>query len=319
MAENTSIAWCDHSVNFWVGCEKVNEGCRNCYMFAGMKRWGGNPAQLRQTGADYWQRIFVLDRKAGERGVRERVFANSWSDFFAEEADEWRPDAWEVIRNTPNLLWLLLTKRPENIWERLPSDWGEGWGNVALGTSVHDQDSAKEFIPVILRVPARWRFVSAEPMLGHVDWRQWLFPYGCSCGWGDERGLNYCYSCGWRGFLADEYNDVCPHCAEEIDLDNTACPECENHSENGSSYGPNVSHLTWIIFGFESGAKARPGETKWIREGIRQCQEAGSAAPFVKQLGRVWANEHGAKNKKGEEPAEWPKELQVRELPEGWG
>lgn len=97
------------------------------------------------------------------------VFTCSWSDFFIEDADNWRPDAWDIIRQTPHLTYQILTKRPENIADRLPANWDNGWPNVWLGVSVENQAAADERIPAILRIPARIRFLSIEPLLGQVD------------------------------------------------------------------------------------------------------------------------------------------------------
>jgi protein gp37 len=96
------------------------------------------------------------------------VFTCSWSDWFIEAADAWRDDAWDVIRTRPALNFQILTKRPENIIDRLPADWGEGWPNVWLGVSAEDQKHADLRIPVLRDVPAAVRFASLEPLLGPV-------------------------------------------------------------------------------------------------------------------------------------------------------
>jgi protein gp37 len=102
-----------------------------------------------------------------------KVFVCSWSDFFIEEADEWRQEAWDIIRKTPHLTYLILTKRPENIKDRLPEDWGEGWSNVWMGVTAENQEQADRRIPILLQTPAAKRFVSIEPMLGEISLR-WL-------------------------------------------------------------------------------------------------------------------------------------------------
>jgi len=101
------------------------------------------------------------------------VFVNSWSDFFIEEADEWRSDAWDVIWKTPHLTYQILTKRPENIKDRLPANWGWGWDNVWLGVSAENQAMADKRIPILLSIPSSIRFVSAEPLLGKIDLGLW--------------------------------------------------------------------------------------------------------------------------------------------------
>lgn len=97
----------------------------------------------------------------------KRIFTCSWSDFFHKDADPWRADAWDVIRRTPWHTWLILTKRPERILECLPPDWGQGWSNVWLGVTVENMKSLKR-IETLRRIPARIRFISAEPLLEAV-------------------------------------------------------------------------------------------------------------------------------------------------------
>jgi protein gp37 len=102
-----------------------------------------------------------------------RVFVCSWSDFFIEDADNWRDEAWEIMRQTPHLTYMLLTKRPENINGRVPSDWP--MKNVWLGVTAENQEMADTRIPTLLSTPAALRFVSVEPMVGPVQMRQdWL-------------------------------------------------------------------------------------------------------------------------------------------------
>lgn len=98
-----------------------------------------------------------------------RVFTCSWSDFFIEEADKWRDDAWNIIRETPHLTYLILTKRPENISGRLPSEWQNGWKNVWLGVSTENQETFNIRVPILLAIPTIVRFVSCEPLLGPID------------------------------------------------------------------------------------------------------------------------------------------------------
>ena len=96
------------------------------------------------------------------------IFTCSWSDWFIEEADEWRDDAWEIIKATPHHTYQILTKRPERIMDNLPKDWGEGYENVWIGVSV-ESDKEKHRIERLAEVPAKVRFISAEPLIGEVD------------------------------------------------------------------------------------------------------------------------------------------------------
>ena len=96
------------------------------------------------------------------------VFTCSWSDFFLPEADPWRDQAWGIIKDTPHLIYQILTKRPGNIKTRLPSDWGLGYPNVWLGVSVEDQ-SVVDRAWNLAFIPAAIRFISAEPLIGPLD------------------------------------------------------------------------------------------------------------------------------------------------------
>jgi protein gp37 len=98
----------------------------------------------------------------------KKIFTCSMSDFFIDEADGWREDAWNVIRKTPQHQWQILTKRPERIQECLPGDWGEGWDNVWLGVSVENQQSLQR-AATLAEIPAKIRFISAEPLLEQVN------------------------------------------------------------------------------------------------------------------------------------------------------
>jgi protein gp37 len=97
-----------------------------------------------------------------------QVFTCSWSDFFIAEADEWRPDAWEIIKNTPHLQYQILTKRPERIAQCLPNDWGDGYPNVWLGVSSENEELTYKRISLLLTIPTKVRFISAEPLLEGV-------------------------------------------------------------------------------------------------------------------------------------------------------
>ncbi len=175
MGKDSKIEWTDHTMNFWWGCEKVSPACTNCYAEAlsarfGHDLWGRGKPRMR-TSEKNWREPYKWDRKAKASGVRARVFTNSMADFFdAEVSAQWRADALKVIAETPNLDWLVLTKRPELIIEQLDA---AGWANlpinVWIGTTVENQAMANKRIPHLLAPPARVRFLSMEPLLGPVD------------------------------------------------------------------------------------------------------------------------------------------------------
>lgn len=174
MGTTSAIAWTDATWNPWQGCHKVSAGCKFCYMYRDKERYGQDPAVVVRSKPPTFKMPLRFPS-----GQSRRVFTCSWSDFFIEEADEWRIDAWDIIARTPHLTYQILTKRPERILDHLPYKWALGqeppWPNVWLGVSVEDQSTANERIPVLLRTPAARHWVSYEPALGPVRWTSdWL-------------------------------------------------------------------------------------------------------------------------------------------------
>ena len=171
MAENTKIEWADHTFNPWTGCTKVGPGCDNCYAEGWAKRSGivqwGPGAERRRTSESNWRQPIKWNAEAERLGVRYRVFCASLADVFDNEVpDEWRSDLFHLIQATPNLNWLLVTKRIGNAGRML----AEGIPpNVWLGITVVNQAEADRDIPKLLQVPAAVRFLSMEPLLGAVD------------------------------------------------------------------------------------------------------------------------------------------------------
>lgn len=249
--ENSKIEWTDHTFNPWIGCQKVSDGCKNCYAEQlmdkryGKVKWG--PGGTRQRTSDgNWRKPLQWNRQAQKDGIRRKVFCASLADIFEDRPEliPWRNDLFALIEQTPNLDWLLLTKRPENIMGMLPDPWLYRCSsteervnrippNVWLGTSVEDQANADKRIEHLVNVPARIRFLSCEPLLGPLD----LTSIGC-------------------------------------------------FAFNGSVLKlPTLIH--WIIVGGESGKRARPMHPDWARAIRDQCVSA-SVPFFYKQWGE-WA------------------------------
>jgi protein gp37 len=166
VAENSKIEWTDHTFNPWVGCTKVSPACDHCYAEGWAKRtgqaglWNG---ERRRTSTANWRLPYKWNNAAPLSGPRPRVFCASLADVFDNQAaPEWRRDLWWLIRETPNLDWLLLTKRPQNIVKMLPDNWGEGYPNVWLGTTVENQTEAGRRIVALLEVPAVIHFLFEE-------------------------------------------------------------------------------------------------------------------------------------------------------------
>lgn len=259
MADESEISWTRHTFNVWWGCARVSPGCVNCYADTLASRWGHDLWRRhgpRKPMADgYWRKPLKWNRDAPGR-----VFCGSMCDLFEDHPepgvhamqDEQRARLWDLIGQTPNLTWLLLTKRPENIAGMAP--WSKHWPvNVMIGTSVEDQQRANERVPALTAVPGGPRtFLSCEPLLGPVDLSgsasrptYWLTgrPY-----WGETEIL----SSGLQ--------------VQDIEV---------------------ASSVSWVIAGGESGHGARPVHPDWLRSLRDQCLKAG--VPFhLKQWG-AWA------------------------------
>src|SRR5688572_899551 len=118
MSIRTIIAWTEHTFNPWRGCTKISPGCKICYMFPGQKRYGRDPTTVVRTKT--WGDPLKWQREAAAAGRTETVFTCSWSDWFHENADEWRDEAWDLIKRCPNLQFQILTKRHDRILGHLP-------------------------------------------------------------------------------------------------------------------------------------------------------------------------------------------------------
>ena len=246
MSENTKIEWCDHTFNPWIGCAKVSPGCDHCYAESSTPsrvlgvNWGPG-APRRRTGKSNWNKPLAWNRNHdkfyAEHGRRQRVFCASLADVFDNEVDpRWRRDLFDLVELTPNLDWLLLTKRIGNVVRMLPShDWASR-PNVWLGATIVNQEEADRDIPKLLATPARVRFLSMEPLLGPVDLTRI-----------DIGG----------------HSEVYPM---------TGTTDCEDDDGNPM---PDVPALNWVIVGGESGPDGRPMHPAWARSLRDQCDAAG--------------------------------------------
>jgi len=357
MSDTTKIEWTDYSWSPWEGCTKVSPGCLNCYaeardkrhLFGPESRWGkGAPRRLTKD----WKKPVKWNKAAGvpvavnwdcrddcgepaKAYHRPKVFP-SVCDWLDDDAPvEWLTRLLGLIYDTPNLDWLLLTKRPENWKTRLQqaSDWAHGgppqegyWGscidewiagdpptNVWVGSSVEDQTRANQRVPALLRIPARVRFLSVEPLLGPVRL--------------DNIDAGGSGSAEWCQIdaLTGRHTDMGRPCQD-------------------------VPKLDWVIVGGESGRNARPCNVDWVRSIVKQCADAGVPC-FVKQLGarvidrndRGFEGDSGSsgwpmdtdiadtvepgvyqgkpilvrlRHSKGGDPSEWPDDIRMRQFPE---
>lgn len=220
MGETTGIAWCDMTFNAWIGCAKVSPACEHCYAEADDRHWRGGmnwgvKGKRTRTSAAYWRKPVQWDKDAVKAGVRRRVFCASMADVFEDrrDLDPWRKDLWALIERTPNLDWLLLTKRPQQIMPLTPAEWtvdlSSGWPpNVWLGTTAENQEQVEKRLTFLTGMRRCYglpiAFVSVEPALGPVDLRQHL---------GREHGINWVI---WGGESGTSARFAPAHWAEEV-------------------------------------------------------------------------------------------------------
>jgi protein gp37 len=169
----TKIEWCDHTFNPWWGCTEVSPLCDHCYAMMLDVRWfkgvhWGAAAPRRYFGNAHWRAPLKWDHLARAQGGRNRVFCASMADVFDKEVDQaLRDRLWSLVRETPNLDWVILTKRIGNAPKMLPADWGAGYPNVWLLVSV-DQVALERDTPKLLAISAAIHGVSIEPQLAPV-------------------------------------------------------------------------------------------------------------------------------------------------------
>lgn len=288
MGQETRISWCDATWSPWRGCSKVSAGCANCYAEALSKRnpsvlgtWGENGTRVI-AAEPAWRMPLRWNRQAKETGKRLSVFPSLCDPFEErEQLDRVLARLLKLIHMTPQLDWLLLTKRPELIEYRLEratncrpttqdeedgaelaSQWRIGcvMPNIWLGVSVENQEWADKRIPHLLQIPASVRFLSCEPLLGPIN----LACDKCRSSWGSPDPSD------WFDCMGDRKID-------------------------------------WIIIGGESGPHHRPMEIDWLRSLVRQCR-AASVSCLVKQ------DSHRLPGQQGCIPADlWD----VKEFPKG--
>lgn len=166
--KGTKIEWSDFTWNPWIGCTKVSPACTNCYMYKDMARFKRDPSTVAMAKPKWNYPLQRTRKKTWKIPDGSKVFTCSWSDFFHEDADSWRPNAWEMIKKRPGLTFQILTKRPERILQSLPADWGTGYPNVWLGVTVESQEYTPR-MDILRKVPAVVRFISFEPLLGKIE------------------------------------------------------------------------------------------------------------------------------------------------------
>lgn len=159
--------------NPWHGCKKKSEGCDHCYMYYLDKLRNIDSFQVTRTQSF---RYPLQTNRDGSYKVKsgELIRVCMTSDFFLEEADAWRKEAWDIMRQRSDVRFFLLTKRPERIKDHLPSGWNEGWENIILNVTCENQKRAEERMPILLNTPAKHKGVMCTPLIGPIDLSKWL-------------------------------------------------------------------------------------------------------------------------------------------------
>ena len=156
----------------WSGCYKVSDGCTYCYFYGPYsKRYGQN--RVEKT-TEFYKPLSKNPKGVYRIKSGATVVTCFATDFFIPEADEWREEAWAMIKGRPDLAFLILTKRIDRFLVSLPSDWGSGYDNVNIGCSVENQSLADYRLPLFLSYPIKRRFVACSPLLGPLDLLSYL-------------------------------------------------------------------------------------------------------------------------------------------------
>ena len=160
--------------NPWHGCRKCSEGCENCYMYYLDLLRDKKGSDIYRTKAGF--RYPLSKDRNGQYKVKsgELIRVCMTSDFFLEEADQWREEAWDIIRQRADVKFYLLTKRPQRVKECLPSDWEDGWDNVMFNVTAENQKRADERIPILLSLPFKHKGVMCAPFIGPVSIKEYL-------------------------------------------------------------------------------------------------------------------------------------------------
>ena len=159
--------------NLWHGCIKKSEGCENCYVYRRDAKYDIDSRELKKN------KVFTLPidkNRKGEYKVKsgELIYTCFTSDFFFEEADEWRKEAWDIIRERKDCKFLFTTKRIERFYINLPDDWGDGWEHVTVCCTCENQKRADERLAIYKSLPIKHKIIICEPLLEAINLEKYL-------------------------------------------------------------------------------------------------------------------------------------------------
>ena len=159
--------------NPWHGCHKISPGCKNCYVFRFDAAFDRDASKILKT-ADFGLPLKQKRNGSFKLPYGETVYTCFTSDFFLEEADEWRIEAWQMIRLRSDLQFFIITKRINRFNINLPEDWGEGYDNVTICSTCETQEMADYRLPILLSMPIKHKTINCEPLLEKINLSNWL-------------------------------------------------------------------------------------------------------------------------------------------------
>ena len=162
--------------NPWHGCHKFSPGCLHCYVYRTDSAHGKDSSVVTRTAAFG---LPVQKNRAGEYKVPagEFVWTCFTSDFFVEDSDPWRPEAWRMIRQRGDLTFFIITKRIHRFLDCIPPDWGDGYENVQICCTAENQACADRRLPLFRQLPIRHKSIICEPLLEYIDLSPYLGPW----------------------------------------------------------------------------------------------------------------------------------------------
>ena len=160
--------------NPWHGCVKCSEGCVNCYMYFLDKMRGANGADIYRTKSGFNYPLQKTKNCGYKVKSGEQIRVCMTSDFFLPEADEWRDETWDIMRERSDVVFFFLTKRPERVSECLPSDWGDGWENIFFNVTCENQRRADERIPILFELPFKHKGIMCAPLISEIHIEKYL-------------------------------------------------------------------------------------------------------------------------------------------------
>ncbi len=157
----------------WRGCHRYSEGCKYCYIHKGDYKRGMDTNQIVKTDKFY---LPIMKDKKGNYKMKSNqcVFLSFSSDFLIEEADEWRKECWEMIKERSNVMFLFLTKRIERFMECIPKDWGDGYENVIVSCTIENQDRADYRLSIFEQLPIKHKNIACQPLIEKIDISRYL-------------------------------------------------------------------------------------------------------------------------------------------------